>query len=339
MLSFDPPEENSITNVFQDEFNQTLDSWTMLDGNWHIDNEQLLGNKIGQSDEGIILSQVSAQNFTATVKVTPLSGDNTTLNYASFVYSWTDTKNYRLADVFFNSDGYVYLLFRDFVNGIETDSPQWPGIKTDLKWHFNNEYSIKLAVNSTLNELSINNSTLSIPNSETVQGKIGLRYYRLDSVSFDDFMVNYSQSLNLRPFNDYIAYLNSGGKLVVVNSNGDGSFANYMFLISNGTISAQNIDFNGTKVNLPYELSVPELMVKDSNAIAISNYSGTINGTPFIVQKNYENGGELFYVNVYPIVQAMKNSGNQSEFYELLGKLLDGINMEKLSLHYSSIRL
>ena len=330
VLSFDPPEENSITKDFHDEFNQTLDSWTMLNGNWHIDNKQLLGGKIGEFDEGLLLSQVSAENFTAAVKVTPLSGDKTTSNYASLVYSWTDSKNYRLADVFFNSNGYIYLLFRNFVNGIETDSPQWPGIKTDLKWAFNNDYSIKLTVNGTLNELSVNNSTLSLSNSETVQGKIGLHYYRFSSVSFDDFFVNYSQSLNSRPADDYLNYLNSGGKLIVMNTNGNGSFANDLFSNSNATVSVQNIDDNGTKVNLPHILSVPDLVIKDNNVIAVSNYSGSGYIVPFITQKNYENGGELFYVNVYPIVNAMQNSNNQSEFYGLLGKLLNGINLKIL---------
>jgi hypothetical protein len=115
-----------------------------------------------------------------------------------------------------------------------------------------------------------------------------------------------------------------------MNTNGGGSFANNLFSISNATMSVQNIDDNGSKMNLPYKLSVPEFLVKDKDAIIKSNYLGSGYGTPFIVQKNYENGGELFYVNIYPIVQAMQKSNDQSKFYALLGKFLDGANIAKL---------
>ncbi len=86
-----------------------------------------------------------------------------------FVYSWTDSKNYRVADVFFNSNSYIYLLFRDIVSGVESHSPQWPGIDTGMKWGFKTEYTVKLTVNGGLTELSIDNSTLSISNLRIFQ--------------------------------------------------------------------------------------------------------------------------------------------------------------------------
>ena len=330
VLSFDPPKEKSIVNVFQDGFNQTLNSWTAVKGNWNIRDSQLIGSEDGTTGEGILLSSTIAENFTSTVKVTPLTGNNTIANYVSLIYSWTDPKNYRLADLFFNSDGYIYLFFRNFVNGVETDSPKWPGTKTDLKWEFNNEYNIKLTVNGVLNELSVNNSTISQSNFENIKGKIGLHYYRFSIVSFDDFLVSYSQSISSRSTSDYLNYLNSGGKLVVMNTNGDGYFSKELFSDSNATIIAQYLTRNGTRITLPSEFSVPLFTPKDGGLTTISQYSGFGYESPYIVQKNYENGGELYYVNVYPLVQAIQNSDNQSDFYGLLSRLLDGINLVKV---------
>jgi hypothetical protein len=331
VLPFDPPEGNTLANAFQDEFNQTLDSWSVVKGNWSIEGSQLLGGAAGNSGEGVILAPVIAENFSATVKIKLLSGNATVLNYASFLYSWIDSKNYRVADFVFNSDGYIYLLFRDFVNGVETDSPNWPGLKTSLKWSFGDEYAAKLTVNGALKELSINDTTLSLSDSENIPGKVGLRYYRFSRVFFDDFFINYTKSLNLRPANDYLNYLNSGGRLIVLNTNGDGLFAKDLFSISNSMITVKQINSNFTTINLPYELSVPLLTLKDSDTKTISSYSGSEYEIPLILQKNYGNGGELFYVNVYPIVQTMQTSNNQSAFYELIGKLLNGINLTKLS--------
>ena len=330
VLSFDPPESNIVSSFFQDGFNQTFNSWTVQRGSWNIQDSQLFVNENENNNEGLLLSSIAPENFTSTIKVTPLSGDRTVPNYVSLVYSWTDSKNYRLADVLFNTNGYIYLLFRNFVNGVETDFPQWPGTKTNLEWDFNNEYYIKLTVSGTLNKLSVNNSTISLSNTENIQGKIGLHYLRLSSVSFDDFFVNYSQSINSKPVSDYIKYLNSGGKLVVMNTNGNGFFANDLFLNSTTKTIAQKIDNNGTKINLPFEISVPIQTTKNDDITTKSQYIGPSYKSPYIVQKNYENGGELFYVNVYPIVAAMQNSNNQAEFYGLMGKLLDSINLEKI---------
>jgi hypothetical protein len=330
ILSFDPPQEDSINSVFEDHFNQTLDSWAVQSGTWNLGSGQLLGGNGLQSDEGVILSSETAENFSATVGVTPLSGNSTLANYVRFVYSFTDPNNYRIADVLFNNDGYIYLVFRDFVNGVETDSPQWPGMKTSLKWTYNTEYPVKLTVNGLLNQLSIGNSTLSISTSETTSGKIGLGYYRFSSVAFDDFSINYSTALDSRPVNDYLNYLNSGGKLIVINTNGNQFFYDNLFSVSNTTIPVQKIVANNTEISLPYELSVPQLTIKDCNTTIVSEYQGSDNETPFIVQKNYANGGELTYVNAYPIVNAMLSSDNESAFYPLLGHLLDGINIGKL---------
>ena len=99
ILSYDPPENNIASNTFQDNFNQALESWSTQQGTWNVANGRLNGGETGNSAGGVLLSPVSAENFTATVTINPLNGDTTTSNYARFIYSWTNSANYRIADI------------------------------------------------------------------------------------------------------------------------------------------------------------------------------------------------------------------------------------------------
>lgn len=329
VLSFDPPEENITSGTFQDNFNGTLNSWSILQGNWQTEEGHLIAGGNANFEPGILMSQVSAGNFTATVNVKPLEGDTNVSNYADIVYSWTDSENYRIAEIHFYTDGYVHVLFRNFVNGVETDFPTWPGLKTALRWNFGDEYTLKLTVNGTLDELSINDTQLLVSNLENIRGEIGLRYYRLFEVSFDNFSLDYSTELNFRPADDYVNYLNTGHTLIVLNTNGGGFFADNLLSTSNSTILAQQIKGNATELQLPYDLPVSVTNIKDNSATPLSYYTGVAGETLFILQKDYDDGGELFYVNVQPIIQAMQTSNNQSAFYDLIGKLLDDLNLTK----------
>lgn len=329
ILSFDPPEGNIVTGVFQDEFNQTLESWSISKGSWCIEDGKMLGGESGKYGEGIILSPISTENFTATFKVKPLSGNATVLNYVSLVYSWMDQKNYRIADIFFNLDSYVYVLFRTFVNGVEKTFPNWPGTKSDLRWDFGNYFNITVTVNGTLNQISINDKPFLSIKLENVGGRIGLRYFRLCAVSFGDFSVAYTMPISLRTSKDYLDYLHSGGRVIVLNTNGYGFFADGLSLISNSTLNAKRIEGQNLRTDLPADVLMPKLVSKDPNASTLSRYIASTDETPFILRQNFGTG-ELFYVNIYPIIEAMREKSAQPIFYEILGKLLDDLNLPKL---------
>jgi hypothetical protein len=117
----------------------------------------------------------------------------------------------------------------------------------------------------------------------------------------------------------------------VLNTNGGGFFADDLLSTSNSAIFVQQIKGNATELQLPYDLPVSVTNVKGNSATTLSYYTGVAGETPFILQKDYDNGGELFYVNVQPIIQAMQTSNNQSAFYGLIGKLLNGLNLTKSS--------
>jgi hypothetical protein len=329
VLSYDPPEGGVLTSLFEEQFNETLSSYTIVKGNWQIASGGLLGGETGKYGEGIILSPISAENFTASFRVRPLNGNASVLNYVSLVYSWTDSRNYRIADIMFGADFYIYVHFRTIINGVEKAIPNFPGIKTDLKWNFSDEYNITINVNGVLNRILINGKPYLSIELENVLGRVGLRYYRFYQVLFDDFLLNYSVSLNLRPMEDYINFLKSGGKLIVLNTNGYNSFARSLFSQENSTFEAKKVEGVKVALDLPEESTMSKLALKNSTMSVLSRYIGLNMEAPFIIKQNYGKG-ELFYVNVNPILQAMRKSAKPSMYYNLLGELLEDLNLPKI---------
>jgi len=329
VLSYDPPRGNVLTSFYKDNFNGTLASYTIAKGSWQIVSGELLGGKIGNYGEGIILLPIFVENFTVSFKAKPVSGNASVLNYVSLVYSWVDSKNYRIADILFNADHYVYVLFRTIVNGVESVIPNWPGIKTDLKWNFGNEYNITVTVNGTLNQIAVNEKIYLSKDLENLPGRIGLRYYRFYQVLFDDFSLVYNIPINVRPIEDYLTFLESGGKLIILNTNGYYSFANSLFSVDNHTLNAYKIEIGKKILNLPTEIAVPKLTLKNATKISVlSYYVGLSDEIPFIVKQNFGKG-ELFYVNIKPILEALRK-GEAPEYYSLLGSLLEDLNLPKI---------
>ena len=332
VLTYDPPEGNILTSLFEDQFNETLASYTIARGSWHITSGELLGGETGKYGEGIILSPVSAEKFTASFKAKPVNGNASALNYVSLVYSWVDSKNYRIADIMFGTDLYVYVHFRTIINGVEQAIPNWPGIKTDIKWNFGDEYNIIVTVNGTLNQIAVNGKTYLTTDLENIPGRIGLRYYRFYQVSFDNFSLTYNVLLNLRPIEDYLTYLESGGKLIILNTNGYNSFANNIFSVENSTINAEKIETGKETLNLPTQIAMPKLTLKNSTTSVLSRYVGLNDETPFIIKQNFGNG-ELFYVNIKPIIEVLRKD-EASAYYPLLGSLLENLSLPKIRPNY-----
>jgi len=332
ILAFDLPKRSILSMIFKDEFNKTLGSWIISKGYWRIEGGKLIAGEDGKISEGLILSPVLAQNFTANFKVKPLKGV-ALLNYVSFIYSYIDPKNYRIADILFNKeDGFIYVHFRTVVNGVEKVIPKWPGVKTELRWEFGKEYNITVNVVGDLNQIFIDNKLVLSVNLNNIPGRVGLRYFRFYKVAFDDFLISYTVRLYLRPTNDYLNYLESGGRIIVLNTNGYGSFANMLFLRQNLTAKVDRIEGPTLKATLPTVVQVSNLVPK-AGTLTLSYYVGKEGRIPFILRKNI-GSGELIYVNLYPIVRAIVYKPDiRSAFYALLGKILDDLNLPRQSLN------
>ena len=230
--------------------------------------------------------------------------------------------------MFFNSDSFLYVLFRDFKNGIEIDYPKWPGINTKLHWSFNDELNVKLCVNGTSNQLFINGDVFLEQDMPNLSGQVGLRYLRFYEVSFKSFSIDYDRVIGVRNAADYDTYVQEGGNLIVLNTIGNGYFANKLFTPTNSTISINRIHSDFSDLLLPENIEVPLILAKDSGNI-ISGYAGIEGDSPFILTKNYENGGQIMYVNIYPIMNNINQ--DSSEFYPILGGLIENANLSKIA--------
>jgi len=328
VLSFDPPPGGILTTTFSDEFDKTLDAWSIKKGVWNIQNGELFGGESEKLGEGMLFPKVDqVQNFTASFKVKPINASTSQLNYVSLVYSWKDMNNYRLADILFSTNGYIYVLFRSFVDGVEIAQPEWPGVITDLKWDLGSEYNISVTVSGKLNQITVNGKTYLSVDMKNVGGLIGLRYYRFWLVSFDDLSIEVTRQAKLRSIDDYLSYLHSGGKIIVLNTYGYGFFKDELFKGSNSTINATKIDGQSSEIDLPAVVSVPILTLKD-DVTPMSYYASSTEKAPFIVRKSFGEG-ELFYVNIDPIVKKL-NEVEARIFYGTWGRLLEELELPKL---------
>jgi len=335
ILSFDPPKKNILTCFFKDNFNQTSSYWKTIRGKWQIKNYKLLGGEAHKYGVGIILSPVFTENFTSTFKVRPVSGNIAVLNYVGLIYSWRDDKHYRIAEIFFNKDGYIYACFRIIENtswGYGTTIPKWPGINTGIKWRFGDYYNIKVRVQKDLNELYINNKRILSIHINNIKGWVGLFYGRFNSVSFDDFKINGSRQINIRPHQDYINnYVKKGGKLIVLNTNGYYSFADSLFYVKKETATCSLIKGIKSKINLPVGLDVQFLLPKN-NSHVLSYYITRNSKIPYILKSNVGDG-EIYYINLYPYVNALKVFNNTPPLYFTLGNLISEINLPKFNFN------
>jgi hypothetical protein len=328
VLSFDPPKENFIEEVFNESFD-TINKWTVKQGKWEISNGLLIGGREAEGT-GIILSPISSEDFTASVRCKASMEPNTSnYTYGDILYSWLDPYNYRLAGAYFSPDGYIYVRIIDYVDGKGTAIPSWPGINTKLKWSPLEEYNLTVTVNGTLTQIYINGRLYLSEDLTVRKGLIGLRYLntKYSMTYFDDFSLRTCQVLKTRNIDSYLSYLNDGGRLIVLNTNGYGYFAQMLFNISTSLIPCDKL--RGSNVTaLPMNITVP-LLIPRIDVAPISEYSSPTGGSPFVVEKDFGKG-KLLYVNIHPIVKAMAFPTSKSMFHELIGELLNDVCLQKL---------
>jgi hypothetical protein len=334
VLSYDPPRQNTVASSFNEDFSHPENGWTQDSGDWSSEQGKLLGGQQGQYTSGNILSPVSPENFTATFKVTPLGGQRNTPGFARLLYSWRDAENYRSADLVFGNDGLIYVYFFDESNGEFTEYPAWPGIDSGVKWVYNMEQEIKVNVDGDSCSIYVDNTLFYTAHMKNVKGNVGLGYEGFYSVAFSQFQVEGTGNVALRNFNDYTDYVRSGGRLIVLNTNGYGRFADSLLSPSNTTFDAGAIKASNQTLELPANVEATVLNLESDDAEILSNYTSTQGeSTVYAVRKPLGNG-QLFYVNLYPLINHLESEGDQSSLYNLLGKLLAvaGLDLDKCQL-------
>ncbi|HEY7227750.1 MAG TPA: hypothetical protein VH481_06465 [Nitrososphaeraceae archaeon] len=342
ILSFDPTESHIFYQRFSN--NSTNNGWFIGSGsnNWNYSSEGLHGG--GKSST--LLSPISSKDsvISTSFRITDISPKDA--NYVSIVHSWIDNKNYKYTGimVFKNS---IYVDFATVTNGKLSYLPKWPGIKTDFHWKPGTLFNLKVIDHSNINEVEFTlNGTRYVGHSlasdihNPEPGYAGLSYNRVKKVVFDYYSnqeAKQTEVLNSHEnLANYIKYAESGGHLTVLNTNGYGYIANFLF---NGTspLTFRNGINNSTSLILPnYSISnsinVGDLYSKYKiNTIAKVNsappYIYGSQRTKSLVVTQVVGQGQITYINIYPLISLVLNNKTlPAEVYPLLGtisKLID----------------
>lgn len=336
VLSVDPPSQNILEKSFQDYFS-TESGWARVSGTWRYAESGLEAGNRGEYQDAIFLSPISARNFTVSLNFRPLDGDLKIANYVSLIYDWKDQDNYKYAGLMFDGTGEVYAYFSSYTNGQATSYPAWPGLKTGLKWQFGDSFNLTVSVQGDAAALNTNGSQYLSTKSSITGGQLGIRSTRFYQLLFTGFKAVSFNDVQLRNVEEYLNYVKEGGKLVVLNTNGYGYFADMLLTRDNLAIDAYMI--NGSEnIRLPASLTVSKLSPKAENVDAIAYYRSQEDSSVYAV-KDKLGSGEIIYVNVHPIIEAVDQSNNKADLYEILGELLRPTEVPLEPFSYVSPRL
>lgn len=138
---------------------------------------------------------------------------------------------------------------------------------------------------------------------------------------------------------DYMKFVDSGGNLIILNTDGFGTFANLFFKSSNNTLDADYISDTPENLTLPKGILVPILEPINGTEEILTSFVSSNGTSPYITKMNIGEG-QLFYVNVEPLTSYMNQpDSNESEIYPIIGKLLNGINLKPLESQYDFLPL
>ena len=127
---------------------------------------------------------------------------------------------------------------------------------------------------------------------------------------------------------DYTKFVDSGGNLIILNTDGFGTFAKMFFKSSNNTLEADYISDTPENLTLPKGSVVPMLEPVNETEEILSSFVSSNGTSPYITRMNIGEG-QLFYVNVEPLTSYMNQTdSNKSEIYSIIGQLLNGIKLK-----------
>jgi hypothetical protein len=332
ILSFDPPSNNTLKESFKDDFS-SKSGWKPVSGTWQYVGRGLQAGKQAEYQDAIILSPISAQNFTASLSFNPLEGDTKVANYVSIIFDWENEKNFKYAGLLFDSSGVIYAYISSCTDGNVIIYPPWLGLNTGLKWQLGNPYNLTLSVRGKKVLLYVNGTQCLSADVMVSGGRLGIRSTHFYKVLFTSFKVDTFTSLQLSDVNNYLDYVRSGGRLIVLNTNGYGYFAERMLARDNSTIEAREVSGASWGVTLPAKVTMQTFSPKHGGVEVIANYKSQSGFSAYAVREEI-GSGEIVYVNLYPIVETIGQTQEKATFYSLLGRLLQPAEVQLEPFRY-----
>ncbi|WP_457917422.1 hypothetical protein [Candidatus Lokiarchaeum ossiferum] len=139
---------------------------------------------------------------------------------------------------------------------------------------------------------------------------------------------------NFGEMSRFMDFVNNGGDLIVLNTQEDGYFSDFLFSNENSTISSNIIENNQSiSINLPTEISVPQKkLLTLENLTKIWNFkAGNNEISPYMIEKDL-GLGTISYLNLVPFLQAFdKLNESFYEEYNFYEELFQMVNLTKMT--------
>ncbi|MFX1540178.1 MAG: hypothetical protein ACFFBX_05300, partial [Promethearchaeota archaeon] len=132
--------------------------------------------------------------------------------------------------------------------------------------------------------------------------------------------------LGLRNASDYLSFVNQGGELIVLNTNGYHTFGKQLFDIENTTILCNQIKGANYNITLGTDIPVDVITINNTDSEIIANYASVNQSSPFILAQNY-GFGKIYYVNLFPILRAIQLGMIKTPPILILDKILNFLEL------------
>lgn len=336
--------------------------WNPLKGTWKIANGLYSGTENTWAGSPSIISSLVLSDFSIQTHFRIESG-----YYAGIVFRYVDFSNFYMVvvssdgkynDVYKKVDGTTYLVehstgpplrtgwntlqvmavgkhFSIYLNGdlaISTSDPEFASGKLGLLVDCSTTSFDNVTVEQPPDVIKSLALTFFLPIDMMAQS--GLQYSirtTEDGSLFDSGNILLpSDQWSNEKIRDYLAWVEKGGRLIVLDSDGLGNFAQMLSIYSNSDklLSANRLVGQSEAVELE-ALAVPSLFSNDGQVKVIANYTSENNQSVPLVLAKKIGVGEVFYGNVRPFFEALysANDAGQANFPRL-GNFVRLLNLD-----------
>jgi hypothetical protein len=207
-------------------------------------------------------------------------------------------------------------------------NPDWPGNNTGITWSIGDIYNVDAIISSEIVELYINDTLVFSESLTTTPGRAGLFTFGFNRIEFSEFNLAGFELSHLRPIDDYLEFATMGGELIILNTNGNNWFANYLMNLDS---SFDSIKISSEDHQSTFDITIPVLAAEPiSNSTIIASYIGNDDSTSICILEQEIGLGKVVYVNIFPLIEAFESDLIQDEISQALVYIMRSLNLETL---------
>ncbi len=325
ILSYDPPENKNTVGLHD---LSSLNDWKVITGNWISSADGIHGDDVLGNSRQIALSTLSSNNFTLNTSFKILETNPSLPSYVYFIYSWKDHNNFGSATITILNEK-TFVQFQTIRGGKVHYDSNWPGKETGMSWQPNALFNVTLIKQAKSENLILNDTEYSHPDGSDQSGYIGLGYTRAHIV-YDHVDLNQMEKPGLQDLPDYLTYVKSGGSLIVLNTNGYGTFSNEFFRLNDSSFVTSKIVMPDSPPLFVNTTVLPAL--SSENIIPLAYYASQETNSSILVADENVGLGKIRYVNIFPIIMSLnENRMSASSYQEILDKISSMMDLKPLN--------